>query len=130
MVDNRGHLAPCAEFARPALRREDRYLRHGQIFQNDFRHELERATSVMFECEHTVARAESLDFSLQRGRDVARRLVRDDRDALLRLELQTHLECIPRPGNQLRVNVDLVGHNLLAHEMVSLTRKPYRFKPW
>jgi hypothetical protein len=57
----------------------------------------------MFEHKQAVGSANLLDFMFQRGRDLARSLVGDDRNPLVPLEAETDLNRIPSPGKKLGI---------------------------
>ena len=54
----------------------------------------------MFEHKQTVVRSHLFYFCLQCGRDVARGLIGDDGDALVRLQTQTNADGVARARNQ------------------------------
>src|SRR5439155_1557576 len=65
MVHDPRYFRARAEFARLALHCENGNLRARQIFEDCFRHELERPPGVVLEYEQAVIRTNALYFSLQ-----------------------------------------------------------------
>jgi hypothetical protein len=69
---------------------------------------------MFFQNKNGVFRADLFHFALERRRNLARSLIGDDRDPLLRLHTQTIPDGIARTGLELRIDRDgvgAVGHN-------------------
>src|SRR2546429_9581240 len=96
MVSDRRYFRARAEFARLALHCENGNLRARQIFEDCFRHELERPPGVVLEYEQAVIRTNALYFSLQGRGYLARDSVRDNRDPLLRFQSKTNIDRVAR----------------------------------
>jgi hypothetical protein len=80
-----------------------------EIFENDRRHIGQRALRVLFQNENGMFRADFLDFTLERRRDIPRGFIGDDRDALIRLQAQTIPDRVPRARLKLRIDGYGVG---------------------
>src|SRR5262245_63525555 len=104
MVRDCRYFRARAEFAWLTLHREDGDLRGGQIFEDCFRHELERTSRMMLENEQAVLRTDTLDFSLQRRGDLTRHSISDDRDSLLQSQSKTNIDRVPCARYQFRIN--------------------------
>jgi hypothetical protein len=80
---------------------------------------------MMLEHKQTVIRTDALDFSSQRGSDLARDSVGDDRDALLRFQSKTNIDCVPCAGDQFRINrmeVSAIGHTESCQNYAEIER--------
>jgi hypothetical protein len=117
MVDHRRHFPASSDLTRPALGSEDGHLGRGQIFQDYFRHELERAPGVMFDGEHTAIGPDLVDLISQGRCDWVRRFVGDDGDALMRLQTQTSMDGVTRSGNELGIDGNLIKGDF--HDLAS-----------
>src|SRR5207248_11571530 len=53
-IDNRRHLSTRGQLAGLALRSKDRDLRHREILQDRFWHELQRSPPVVFQCKQAA----------------------------------------------------------------------------
>ena len=64
---------------------------------------------MLFQNENGMVRADFFHFRLERGRNVPRHFIGDDRDALVRLQAETIADRVPRPRLELRINGYGVG---------------------
>src|SRR5205807_9902409 len=81
---------------------------------------------MMLEHKQTVIRTNALDFSLQRGSDLARDSVRDDRDPLLRFQSETNIDRVARAGDQFQINrveLSAIGHTENVQNYAEFERK-------
>ena len=83
---------------------------------------------MMLKDEEAIVGTDPLDLVLERGGNLPRRTVGDDRDAFLRLEAQANVDRVARTGQKLGINgmqVGSVGHL----KVQSVTRKIAAIKP-
>ena len=106
LVHHIAHLHARAEFARLRSSGEDRHLRLREIIENNSRHGCERTRRMILENKNRMPGADFFDFRLQCCRDLARRLVGDDRDAFVWPNSKANLDRVVRARH--KVSVDFV----------------------
>ncbi len=104
LVHDVAHLHARGELAALGLGAENRDLRSGEIVEHGLGHAFERALGHFLEDENGVVGSDFLDLGLEGGGDVARRLVGDDGDALVRLEAQAIADGVAGAGHELGVD--------------------------
>ena len=105
-VHDIGHLRARGELARLRLRAKDRHLRLHEIIENNLRHGSERTRRIILKNKNRMLGADLLDFRLQCCRDLASRLVGDDRDTFLWPNPKANLDRVVRARQE--VSVDCV----------------------